>query len=646
LFLRRESPPRTPPRQRRVLLDAGIRTWGVPRVFVAAVGLALAAQSDPQLAVSTYSAAAGEAEPVDFRTKAGLKRHLAVLDHRLHPAESLAVLSKAATSGRGSQGRARKGRESIAAGRLNHGESRPQLTPDPDECDLILVTTDDTLADRDFQRWLYEAGPRTLYQAAVSRDGRFQLLLRSFRGTKPICQAKFDLDEVLKPRPTSPKLLDPSRDPEFPAIFSGRMPLRLSCPVDVERSWLVHPGTVASYTRDGRLLLWDSPQHGARQIAHGLPEGSLMWCSSAWEDDTLRLVLGKRSQRGLVSVTYDRRQGTCETKTLKLTGYHPQHVIGYQGHGYVFYSNEFDILSLQTGELVANHALRLYPETSSLFFPSNAHSQRRNWVSIANFIQPVFTETDDIKLLALHHAFGHEGPLGITDKGEILDPATSRLTPINTSLLPNRRHFAPPYSLVGVSRDGLRAMIRPVQVPNLAMLVEVPSGTARECLAFDPAALERPMFEIAKPRVVRSRFSAIGVGRDRQLVLVSRRNHLWPILLDVGNRTIRFPKDPHTSLLLDKLEFEPIDSERGFELHVVEWPDGSRAWLDGRGMLHLDSSNPQIPQCSLILTDGPLAGWLSDGRVFGPPYWLQGQQPTSAETVYREVLQPFVAQLG
>jgi hypothetical protein len=33
LYLRREMPPRNPPRQRFVLLDAGIRMWGVPRVF-------------------------------------------------------------------------------------------------------------------------------------------------------------------------------------------------------------------------------------------------------------------------------------------------------------------------------------------------------------------------------------------------------------------------------------------------------------------------------------------------------------------------------------------------------------------------------------------------------------------------------------
>src|SRR5256885_8519178 len=37
LFRSREAPPQPPPNRRWILLDSGIRLWGVPRVFATAV---------------------------------------------------------------------------------------------------------------------------------------------------------------------------------------------------------------------------------------------------------------------------------------------------------------------------------------------------------------------------------------------------------------------------------------------------------------------------------------------------------------------------------------------------------------------------------------------------------------------------------
>jgi hypothetical protein len=639
LFLRRESPPRTPPRGRRVLLDAGIRTWGVPRVFVSAVGLALAAQSDEKLHVSTFSAAGGDAEPVDFTTQDGLTRHLATLDHRLHPAESLLALSPLSPRGRGAGG---EGADSPA---------------DIEEHDLVLVTTDDTLADRDFQRELHAAGPLALYIATVNRDGHFQLVQKSFRGSKLLRQAKFDLGDVLKPRPRRPKLLDKSHDRELPAFFAQEsVPLRLSAPVEFERSWLVHPGTVLTYTRDGRLLLWDSPQHAARQIAESLPEGSLLWCDSEWKDDTLQLVIGKRSHRGLRAVTYDRRAGELHIATLKLTGEQPQAVSGQRGYAYVFYSHGFDVLSLATGELEVNHPLRSYPGVKSLFFPRDESRRYRRWAMLShfpdshvNFQQPIFHETEQVQLIGMTHCVGHEGPLGITTSGNILDPATGRLTSATTSHWPaSRQAPMPPYNVAGISRDGQRAMLRRVNGGNdISLLLHLPSGKLDPLYVANAYALEQPLFDLARPRNLRSRFTAIGIARDREIALISRRDQPWPIVFEVGQRTIRFPKTPLTGLLLEKVAFARLEEQdRGYTLDVAQWPDGSRAWLDSRGLLHLQSSDRAIPQCTLILTDGPMAGWLEDGSVFGPDYWLQGQRAISEREVFHEVLRKFAARIG
>jgi hypothetical protein len=39
-------------------------------------------------------------------------------------------------------------------------------------------------------------------------------------------------------------------------------------------------------------------------------------------------------------------------------------------------------------------------------------------------------------------------------------------------------------------------------------------------------------------------------------------------------------------------------------------------------MLHLKSADPAIPEVTLVLAaDGTLAGWSSDGRVYGPRFY-------------------------
>jgi hypothetical protein len=70
--------------------------------------------------------------------------------------------------------------------------------------------------------------------------------------------------------------------------------------------------------------------------------------------------------------------------------------------------------------------------------------------------------------------------------------------------------------------------------------------------------------------------------------------------------------------------FNGRSEDFGFRLHRAAWADGSTAWLDSRGMLHLKSAAPDVPELTLVLaSDGILAGWSSDGRVYGPRFYHQ-----------------------
>lgn len=59
------------------------------------------------------------------------------------------------------------------------------------------------------------------------------------------------------------------------------------------------------------------------------------------------------------------------------------------------------------------------------------------------------------------------------------------------------------------------------------------------------------------------------------------------------------------------------------KLTIRTWRDGSQAMLDSRGLLHLRSSDPALPEATIVaVTDAPLAWWLSSGQSGGHPYFL------------------------
>jgi hypothetical protein len=80
----------------------------------------------------------------------------------------------------------------------------------------------------------------------------------------------------------------------------------------------------------------------------------------------------------------------------------------------------------------------------------------------------------------------------------------------------------------------------------------------------------------------------------------------------------------------------------GYQLREAKWADGSRAYVDSRGLLHLVSSNSVIPETTIVLVHGgALAGWCSDGRLWGPAYYTDGKSRVAPKTIFTEILQPF-----
>ena len=93
--------------------------------------------------------------------------------------------------------------------------------------------------------------------------------------------------------------------------------------------------------------------------------------------------------------------------------------------------------------------------------------------------------------------------------------------------------------------------------------------------------------------------------------------------------------------------FEPVPAPPGigFQLSCATWDDGSQAFLDSRGLLHLRSSDRSLSEISIVLTDGSLAGWCSDGRLWGDRYFTGERIDASPQQVHESIIKAFAKRL-
>lgn len=622
LYYRRETPPSPPPRARKVLIDSGIRMWGVPRVFAAAAGLALAAQPDKKLETTVFRASGRYLDQVDFTTRDGLAEHLAALETAAHPGEALA-------------------------------EFLAEVDDDERAAEGVLITCDDALADAEFHRRMAECQFDTLYIATVAREGHYRLIVRSRRGMKVLREATLDLDAILSPRPEQTKLIDPARDISRPAIFQVKpFPLLLSVPLEPDRSWHAEGIGVFTYTRDGRLLHWLHPGNGARQLAEDLPQGRLFACECAAREGMVLAVIGKLAPNGLHVLRIDYGQLQVSSLRLQFPETPQPEVAIYRDTVLLRAAGIVTALNTFTGEVLSHTALGIYKNQLGRIGTANIATVHQTAIigfdgqqaklHLSHFGQ-------QLPPLAAFEARGIEGVVAITASGDIDidDGKTRKKTVVNHGLFP-------PLRFAGVSRDGLRFIlqgqgskgVRPApdsRVFPKQVLVYTLTGATREVYGDFKPSLEPYLHQYVRTRTLRSRFLGVGLSERRELMLLGRKRLAWAIEFDHATKHLRLARTPSNDVPRSLLRFEPVSGEqRAHNLQCVQSQDSTIFWLDGRGLLHLRSSDATLPELSLVLCEGPLAGWTSDGRVWGPEYF-HGQQPElTADDVYHRILKRII----
>jgi hypothetical protein len=88
-------------------------------------------------------------------------------------------------------------------------------------------------------------------------------------------------------------------------------------------------------------------------------------------------------------------------------------------------------------------------------------------------------------------------------------------------------------------------------------------------------------------------------------------------------------------------------SNKNIKFTIRKWDDGSEAIIDSRGLLHLKSSDPSIPEISIVLVTGAcIAFWASDGIVAGASYFIrENEESTNIIPVryfYEKYIQRFI----
>ena len=619
LYLRREDPPSTPTRQRLILLDTGIRMWGVPRVLATSAALALLASCESNKAV-VWSMQHGELVEANLGDRDGIIEHLSRLDASLTPVALLEPLID----------------------RIADADAADESC-----ADIVVITSSTTAADSDFIRQMRKLLPHELYLMGVHRDGEVSLASVTETGVRPMRQMQLELDEVMDVGIKRNRVIAREIDPALPAIFKvSPFPLRVGGRIDPRCVWRVADGPSLTLTRDGRLLLWENTARGPLMLRDDLNGFFLHWAGTLPWADTSALV-GSLSSGRMAHLTIDLNENQAERVDLEVTSNHGEMrgATVHRDHALFFYRRVITAVDLQSGSVVDVH------KTGSDI--KEMHGRmirlgRDNW-SMVSFDGSICVEkVGPARRNVIGYIESRELDALVTLE-ETGDASVFNNVTGQWQILVNDNEWRW-RQLMGVSRDGLRFALRRQRngIDGTAVF-SIASNQLHEVgkTVNDKAvALELPAWEKITDRSRRTKFDfAMILRADDGTVLLGLAGRHTRVVITHKNGGMNLEPSTHKGA---PHPFELIASppKLGYKLKTAEWPDGSRIVHDSRGLLHLQSSDTTIPEATIVLAaDEPLSGWLSDGRCWGDYYYVQGVRVDS-QVVYRTVIERFLRNLA
>ena len=244
LFLRRESQPKSPQNARLLLVDNGIRLWGIPRLFAVAVGLAIESATAEDTRLEAFVPTRNQQlREVRLHTQSGLIEALSHLHSHAHPGNALLELIH-------------------------------RLNQQGHDGDVILVTQADVIDDPAFQS-ITALVPRSLYVATVNRSGQFTLYHCRQEHRKLLREAKLDLKVLTDSQHQTTNLHNTRMPSGLPSIFHQHpFPIRLPHAFIPKRTLKTANDEALCVVGDGRLLYFPNLGKGGIQLCDQLPRGT------------------------------------------------------------------------------------------------------------------------------------------------------------------------------------------------------------------------------------------------------------------------------------------------------------------------------------------------------------------------------------
>lgn len=602
LYLRREPPRREPPGKLALLLDSGVRMWGVPRALAAAVALALIARDKHHSEVLAWRAHGRELAPVDLLTRDGLIRHLGALETSAHPGDSFPALAAA-------------------------------LAPGP-ENQAVVITHPDALADPGFRRALADHPAVPGFVATVDRDGRFELHALPWSRRPALCEADLDLETILEAKTgVAPVRRDVAAD--LPAIF-GVSPFPFLLPLAGEVSaWTgVAPLETHAVLNDRQLVRFSGPRFGGRVLADNLPGGRTLWMERI--EGTEHAVKAGSSRRPARLLSWPLPDGPL--RVVDLAG--GAELLSVHACGEVLLAirrPDVRAYSLRDGRWLTQ-TINPHEWLHGPYFCGTKQIYAVAWTGERVVFEPLPPPGGRLEepVATVFNRPGREGPWILTRRLTLISAATGARIPLP---VPRHLHIHP--STARVSRDGQRLFMNTAgPLGCLLTLGENDSVSFNLCPASrldpPPALPSRNIFRAVDTvapvrdglafRGRKGRWRKVTLGRHRKLQVVELTAHEASGISPQAS----FEENAHPA-------------GNGVTLRCAAWPGGSKAFLDNRGLLHLKSPEPDAPEVSLVLVDGEVAGWTSAADVCGPPFFFEAGRAPRPDIVFDRLMRILTA---
>lgn len=608
LYLRREPPMREPPGVLAMLLDSGVRLWGVPRALATAVALALIARDKQHSEILAWRAHGKQLQPVDLLSRKGLTQHLGVLETAAHAGDSVRAFAEAASAGEGNQS--------------------------------VIITHRDALGDPEFRRALADNPAAPGFIATVDRDGHFELHAMPLAHRPPICEADLDLasvfDESVGVTPIKTEV-----DPDLPAIF-GVSPFPFLLPVAGMVDFWTKGADGFTYAalNDRRLVRYGGQPAGARVLASDLPAGKTIWMDC--DGTEVHVVKAGTNQRPARLLSLSLPYGNLRVVDL-IMGSEIQAVHRYGDAIVVIRSNEVRAYSLTDGRLLGR-SLNVHQWVSGRYFRGTSHFYFAVWDGERVKFEPV-TMPGTVLASSITTIFDREGfagPWVLCRSGQVVSTESGEVIKLPKSANgPAELNFGS----VRVSKDGHRlAMFGPARSPGPARIIIGRSLAGVFDLAQKSWLDARHSFlkfnqhpPLPTWNVYRS-IESIALYQDG-VALCGRKARWRKLALDENGmlRILDLPPGPPSQPMFGP----PRKTKDGCFLRVANWGAKNKIFLDNRGLLHFKNANPEVPEVSIVLSDSVVAGWTSDGLLCGPQFFFDGPIVSDSKGVFERIMNFF-----